>query len=88
MVSFVVGSSRLARSAYRPFALEGRGVTTAAPLFPNANDSSVPATFDTPETDGAKPFDQVPGLRVMPLIGTAWGHFPLLGKEPPEMCTH
>ncbi|KAI9565465.1 hypothetical protein GHT06_009257 [Daphnia sinensis] len=35
------------------------------------------------EFDNAKPFDQVPGLRVLPIIGTTWGMFPYVGDGIP-----
>jgi hypothetical protein len=36
----------------------------------------------TCETDNVKTFEEVPGLRVLPIIGTTWGFFPHIGKLP------
>lgn len=97
MANFTAGLSRLPRgSAYRPAPLElleisvrcyVRGVTTATTAIPLMSDSNAFGTLEQPITGGVKPFDQVPGLRVMPLIGTAWGYFPRVGKKLPGMCT-
>ncbi|XP_046635706.1 probable cytochrome P450 49a1 [Daphnia pulicaria] len=37
----------------------------------------------TCETDNVKTFEEVPGLRVLPIIGTTWGFFPHIGDGIP-----
>lgn len=83
MASFAVRFSRPALgAAYRPltFEIAQRSVTAvASPFILKEHNSS--STLDLPQTSYAKPFDQVPGHRVLPIIGTAWGMFPRVGKK-------
>lgn len=52
-----------------------RGVSATSPLIFKKSDTSL----NINEAIYPKPFDQVPGLRVLPVIGTAWGMFPHIG---------
>ena len=51
-----------------------------------ANTSTQPSTTadDCAETvsewDQAKPFEQIPGARPLPVVGTMWVFFPVVGK--------
>ena len=82
--SITVGLTRPMRnSVYRPVIwaeIVCRGVTSTAHPFMLNEQNTLKAT-NLPETSTSyvKPFSQVPGLRVLPIIGTAWGMFPHIG---------
>lgn len=78
MACFAVRLSRPA--TYRPFEIAQRSVTAVASPF-NLKDHDTSSALDLPQTSNAKPFNQVPGHRVLPIIGTAWGMFPRVGKK-------
>lgn len=78
------------RSAYHPSTVQiaqQRGVTVmTSPLISKDELNTCDDAHDLPQTSNAKPFDQVPGLRPLPIIGTSWGMFPRVGKTPPFCC--
>ena len=43
-----------------------------------ANNADRP-TADETEWNNAKPFEEMPGLRSVPLLGTTWGMMPIVG---------
>lgn len=53
-----------------------RGNASAACAKPTAVNRP---TEDEVEWKNAKPFDEIPGLRSVPLFGTFWGMLPLIG---------
>jgi len=61
------------------FLLTKRLKATAAPAVQPLTSSS--ATADDAEWAQAKPFDQIPGLKQLPIIGTAWAMFPVVGNN-------
>lgn len=42
--------------------------------------STTVTTAEDVEWAQAKPFDQIPGLKSLPILGTAWAMFPVVGK--------
>ena len=60
------------------FLLTKRLKATAAPAVHPSSTSTTAA--DDVEWAQAKPFDQIPGLKSLPIIGTTWSMFPIVGK--------
>lgn len=48
--------------------------------FSFSNCPQEPATFEVNGAKEIKPFDSIPGPKSLPLLGTLWKYFPLIGK--------
>lgn len=54
--------------------------TVASQNVLKENIGSKPSSDIDPEWRNAKPYDEIPGLRSFPVIGTSWVLFPYVGK--------
>lgn len=53
---------------------------TIAALNVNSPEPSKKLTPQEIEWENAKPFDEMPGPRAIPLLGTSWTFFPIIGN--------
>lgn len=77
LTNYVTGSLRRRTKATLAPAMQYLANELAA-----ANDDAV-AGDGRGEWANARPFDEVPGPRLAPLLGTAWSHFPFIGHGIP-----
>lgn len=48
--------------------------------FPNQRIQSSAVGDDDDEWNSAKPFEEIPGIRKLPVVGTVWGFLPVVGN--------
>ena len=47
---------------------------------PIADQGSQISCVENDEWNSAKPFEEIPGFRKLPILGTLWAYFPVVGK--------